>query len=193
MKPTGFNLIINIIFILSIGYAASSCRKASVEKIEKLLKEEKYPTETGRGVTFIYSDSAYIRAKLETPLMYKFIGEETIIEMPDGLNVTFFNKFTIPKSFLKAGYGIQYVDKKIIEVKENVVVVNIKGDTLTTEHLIWDERKNKIYSDKSVRVKTKDEIIYAKGFESNPSFSYYKFHDIKGIIQLKTPDEEEKK
>jgi len=33
-------------------------------------------------------------------------------------------------------------------------------------------------------VKTPEEIIYAKGFESNPGFTNYKFYNIEGTIQV---------
>jgi LPS export ABC transporter protein LptC len=70
-------------------------------------------------------------------------------------------------------------------VKNDVIVVNIKGDTLRTELLIWDEKTNKINTNEAVKITTPDEIIYGDGLESNTEFSQYKIFKIKGIISLK--------
>jgi LPS export ABC transporter protein LptC len=165
----------------------SNCKKNNLQEINALISEKLYPTETAKDVVFILSDSGNIKAKLITPLMQTFMTEEPYMEMKKGVNVTFYDKKAVPKGFLKADYGIQYINKKTIEVKENVVVVNTKGDTFTTEYLIWNERKDRIYSNKYVRVKTKDEIIMGKGFESDLTFTNYEFSDIKGIISLNNP------
>ena len=66
-----------------------------------------------------------------------------------------------------------------------MVAININHDTLNTEMLVWDELKKKIYSNKAVRIKKKDETIYGDGFESNEDFTQYKIFHITGIIAKK--------
>jgi hypothetical protein len=62
--------------------------------------------------------------------------------------------------------------------------VNERGEQLTTEHLIWDERRQMLNSDEFVKITTKDEIIYGNGFEANQDFSQYRIFNIKGIISV---------
>jgi LPS export ABC transporter protein LptC len=145
---------------------------------------DRSPIEISRDVEFILSDSAIVRAKLLTPEMQTFYADEPFVEMPKGLNVTFYDKQTLPSGYLSANYGKRYTLKRIIEVKDNVVVVNTLHDTFTTEFLTWNERQNKVYTDHYVRVKTKDEIITGKGFTSDLSFTNYEFRNIKGIISV---------
>jgi hypothetical protein len=68
--------------------------------------------------------------------------------------------------------------------KNDVILVNVKGDTLRTEELFWDETEQKIYSNQSVRITTPDELILGKGFESNLDFTRYKIHQISGVMSL---------
>jgi LPS export ABC transporter protein LptC len=75
-----------------------------------------------------------------------------------------------------------------MEARKNVLVVNEKGDQLNTEHLIWDERTQKLTSDEFVKITTKDEIIYGNGFEANQDFSRYRIFNIKGIFSVKTQE-----
>jgi len=69
--------------------------------------------------------------------------------------------------------------------RNDVIVVNVNGDTLKTEELIWDEATNKISTQKFVSVKQTDRIIYSDGLETNTDFSNYKFFNIKGVLSLK--------
>ena len=78
------------------------------------------------------------------------------------------------KSKLDADYGIRYERGEKMEARKNVTVVNQKGETLNTEHLIWDERKEKLTSDEFVKITTNDEIIFGNGFEANQDFTKYK-------------------
>lgn len=160
------------------------CQNANLEDVEEITNEEVFPAEKAAHVTYVYSDSALIKAVLKTPYMEKYLVEDPYIEMPKGMEVTFFNSYGDEQSYLKANYGIRYTESKLTECEGNVVVVNIEGDTLMTEHLIWDEKKDKVYSEKFVRVRTEDEIINSEGMETDPDFSEYKFKNIKGIINL---------
>jgi LPS export ABC transporter protein LptC len=76
----------------------------------------------------------------------------------------------------------------IVEAKKNVVVINEKNEKLNTEHLIWNEKTKKIYSDEFVKITTPDEIIYGTGFEADQDFSRYKIMNIKGTITVKKSD-----
>jgi hypothetical protein len=72
-----------------------------------------------------------------------------------------------------------------MEAKNNVVLSNSAGERLNTEHLIWDQKEDRIYSEVFTRITSPDKVIYGEGFESTPDFSKYRILKIKGIIQLK--------
>jgi LPS export ABC transporter protein LptC len=163
----------------------TSCKKNSISEIAAIVPPNDHsPIETSRDVEFIITDSAIVRAVLNTPLMETFFADEPYIEMREGLNVVFYDYRAKPSGYLSANYGKRYSIKRIIEVKDKVVVVNTQHDTFTTEFLTWNERQNKVYTDHYVRVKTKDEIITGKGFTSDINFTNYEFRNIKGIISL---------
>jgi hypothetical protein len=69
--------------------------------------------------------------------------------------------------------------------RNDVVVLNIAGDTLRTEELIWEEATQRVHSDKFVRITTKTEIIMGDGFESDITFKNPKIYKIRGIVNLK--------
>ena len=91
-------------------------------------------------------------------------------------------------STLTSNYAIRKEKENTIEAKDDVVVVNVKGEKLNTEQLIWNERTSKIYSNEFVKITTPDKIIFGNGFESNQDFTNYKIFSIKGTINI-TQDE----
>jgi hypothetical protein len=54
------------------------------------------------------------------------------------------------------------------------VVVNVRGDTLQTSELWWDQQQRKFYTDKEVRITQKDKrIVGGKGMEAGQDMSWY--------------------
>jgi len=105
------------------------------------------------------------------------------VETATGIRILYSDSMHV-KSKLTADYGIRYEREQKMEARKNVVVVNEKGETLNTEHLIWDERTEKLRSNEFVKITTKGEIIMGTGFEANQDFSKYKIFNIKGTIPL---------
>jgi len=69
-----------------------------------------------------------------------------------------------------------------MEAKNNVIVTNIKGEILNTEHLIWDQNKKIIYSDVFVKITTPTQILFGKGLESDERFENWKIKNPTGNI-----------
>jgi LPS export ABC transporter protein LptC len=80
---------------------------------------------------------------------------------------------------------IEYPDNKILEAKNDVVVINENGEKLNTEQLFWDQKEQKITSNTFVKITRKTEIIMGDGLESNQDFTRYKIKKIRGTLQVK--------
>jgi len=156
-----------------------------IEKVKLVGKGEKEPVESAVNIKILYSDSSKVKVELTAPLTNHFIGEKAYLELPKGFKAIFYSEQLEVKSQLTADYGIRYEKEQKMEARKNVVAINQNGDQLNTEHLIWDERREKLLSDEFVKITTKDEIIYGSGFEANQDFSKYKIFNIKGTISIK--------
>jgi LPS export ABC transporter protein LptC len=175
---------LSVVLLLSIGFLFVSCEN-DIEKIKLINSGRNEPVEKAVNIKILYSDSARVQVELTAPRMEHFLGEKPYLEMPKGFKALFYNDQLAVKSRLSADYGIRYENEQKMEAKKNVVVVNEKGSTLNTEHLIWDEQKQKLLSNEFVKITTVDEIIYGTGFEANQDFSQYRIFNIKGTIALK--------
>lgn len=177
--------LIRLIFI-SIFFSIFACKNDDIEKVRVMEKENELPVESGKDVVLFYSDSACLKAKVLAPelLRYEFSERHESV-MPKGITVYFYEKDGHISSTLKSKYAIRDEQTKKIVARKDVLVVNVKGDTLRSEELIWEENNGKIYTEKAVNVTTKGRIIFGEGLETNAAFSPYTFHKVKGSIDIK--------
>lgn len=117
--------------------------------------------------------------------MEEYEGEESYMEMIKGIEVLFYDSLQKVTTTLTSNYAINRLDKNIMEAKNDVVVVNEKGERLNTEHLIWRQDSAKIYTNEFVKITTADEILMGEGLVANEDFTKYKILKIKGIINIK--------
>ncbi len=174
--------ILSLLLLIMIA-GITGCEN-DLEKVKLYSKGDKIPQESAKSIKILYSDSARVKVEITAPVLNRFESENPYIEMPKGLRTIFYNEKMEVNSRLDAKYGIRYEKEQRMEARKNVVVINEKGDKLETEHLIWDERTEKLLSDEFVKITTKDEIIFGNGFEANQDFSKYKIFNIKGTISL---------
>ncbi len=162
----------------------SSCEN-EISKIKIYSKTEDLPSIAGEGFEMLVSDSSVIRFKLQTPEFIKRDKEKKpYIEFPKGINIEKYDARMKVVSRITALYAKNFPEDDRWEAKNNVVAVNINGDTLKTEYLVWDNGKQKIYTDQFVKFIRKDEIFTGTGFESNSDFSNYKIKHLKGHLYV---------
>ena len=178
---TTYIKIIPVLFAFGI---LCSCEN-DVKEVELLTNNKKIPITKGKNVEFIYSEKSTVKVKITAPLMEEFGEENKYVEMTEGVEVLFYDSLQKVASTLTSNYAIHRVSKNIMEAKDDVVVVNEKGEVLKTEHLIWLEDTAKIYTEEFVTITTEDEVIMGTGMEANQDFSKWKIHKIKGTINIK--------
>jgi LPS export ABC transporter protein LptC len=76
-----------------------------------------------------------------------------------------------------------------MEAFGDVIVYNEKGEKLETEHLIWDEQKQKIISNTKVVITKKTQIIKGDGLISDQNFLDYEIKNPVGQFFIDNEDE----
>ncbi|MCF8370280.1 MAG: LPS export ABC transporter periplasmic protein LptC [Bacteroidales bacterium] len=144
------------------------------------------PMQSAKNIEILYSDSAVLKIKIVAPVLERYTNkEDPYIEFKDGINVFFYDEDKNIESSLKANYATFDEKTETWEAKEDVVVVNKKGEIINTELLIWDRKNKLLTSDKFVKITTAEEILYGEGFEADQNFNNYTIHNPKGEINLK--------
>jgi LPS export ABC transporter protein LptC len=161
----------------------TSCEN-DIKVINTIGNKDYLPIESAKDVETIYSDSGYIRMIVKAPQLDRYEGEKPYVEMPKGILVYFYDTLNQVISKLTANYAINYEKDNLVEAKNNVVVVNEKKEQLNTEHLVWDQKKAIIYSDKFVKINTGKEILWGEGLNSDDRFDKWKILKVKGSFTI---------
>ena len=171
-------------FIVFLTMILVSCEN-EISKIKTVTNTVDLPAITAEGVEMLASDSSVIRSKLQAPLFIKHDNEkDPYIEFPKGVKIVEYDAKMNVISSITAQYAKNFTGEDRWEAKNNVVAVNLKGDTLKTEYLVWDTKNKKIYSDQFVKIISKDQIYTGIGFESNQDFSSYHIKNLKGNMYV---------
>lgn len=178
-------MIKNYLLFFSALFTLVACgpKEEDFKKIPSVIYD--LPVEVGNNVSIAYTDSGFLKAKLFAPLLERYASDaRNQTEMKDGITAYFYSQEGKVNSYIKSKYAVRDERDRTITARKDVNVVNNKGDTLRTEELIWDEKTDRIYSDKSVRITSPDKIILGTGFESNTAFTKFRVLNITGIISL---------
>ncbi len=172
------------VFPLFMLFIVLACEN-DMETIRSFSPEEKMPLQTQYNSEIVYTDSGRVQIKIFSPEVNNYPNvEKPYLEMPDGLHVLFYDSEGNVESELSAGYATYYIEDRLWEVRDSVVVVNKLGEVLNTEQLFWDENRHLIYSEKFVKITRTNEIIMGEGLEANQNLTKWKITTIQGTIYI---------
>ncbi|MCB9046511.1 MAG: LPS export ABC transporter periplasmic protein LptC [Chitinophagales bacterium] len=159
--------------------------KNDPKEINALVNKSSMQEDKADEVTIIYSERGQSKIRMyATEFIRNEVAKPPYVDMRKGLKVEFFNDSTRVESTLTAQYARWYEGKGNVLIRDSVVVVNKKGETLRTEELIWNQNVKKFYTEKFVRINTPDQVMYGDGLEANEDFSWYRIKNPKGIVRV---------
>ena len=177
------HIIIPLISGIIILFAACS---NDIEKVKLINQETNFPDQSMTNAEIIHSDHGRVKVRVTAPEINRYTSaEEPHTVFPKGLTVLFYDSTLTVESKISANYAIYHEADELWEAKNDVVAINNQGDTLNTEYLVWRQDKGIIYSDRYVRITTKDGIIHGRGFEANQDFTDYQIKETTGTIEVK--------
>ncbi len=173
-------LVLAVFVLMYIIFVSGS---DDTEKLQQFIQSENL-TEVGTDVEILYTEWGELKAKIITPELTRYPGDEGITEFLKGLKIYFYDAGQQIESSMTANYGKAFEKEEELLARDNVIVINVKGEKLNTEELIWKRRDKKIYSNKFVKITTADEIIFGDGLEANEDFTDYTIKKVKGTIKV---------
>lgn len=169
---------------LSIFLGAFFACQTNSKQMQELSKEADEPGVSSKKVAWLYTKKGKPSYKLITPFVQRFEDAEPYVEFPVGLELRSYGEQGAENAFLSAEYAIQFVNEHKVEAKGSVILKNNKGEALETEHLIWDELNEQIYTEEFVKITKEDQVIMGEGFLSDIYFNEYSLKKSRGIINL---------
>ena len=176
----------NYVFRLCLGCGMLVCQlfTACENNMKDLpsYRQKHISVDEGKQSTAYLSESAKVKARLTAPYMRRNEVDSPYVEFPQSLHVDFYNDSLVIESVMDSRYGKWFEITSQVFLRARVVVPNIlKGDTLYCPELWWDQKAEKFYTNKPVRIhKAGGTILYGTGLEAPQDFSGYTIYQITG-------------
>ncbi|WP_163324909.1 LPS export ABC transporter periplasmic protein LptC [Draconibacterium mangrovi] len=171
--------------VLGTAILFFACKKNDIDKIKAFSSPENLPILEATNFETLSTDSGTIRFLLKAPKLLRFENEgKTFHEFPEGLLLIKYDENHKITSSIKADYAKEFIKEEKWEAKNNVIVTNEKGDSLKTEHLIWDEKHETIFTEEYVKIISADKIITGTGLTSDQNMQNWKITNPKGVIYV---------
>jgi len=141
--------------------------------------------EEATDIESVLSQDGHIRAKLKAPLMIRVFGDTIYAEFPRSLHCDFYDDSTKVETWLDSRYGKYYEKEGKVFLRDSVIVITVKGDTLRTLDLWWDQNSKLFFTDKYAVYKAAGKTIHGeKGLVATQDLKSVIFNDPTGIMKV---------
>jgi LPS export ABC transporter protein LptC len=179
-----------LLFFLLLGMFFWACEQ--IPKIDESFNKEDVVVERFSEVDILYSDSGRVKVRVRGPVLLRQLGlNQSRQEFPNGIRVNFFDDKGVITSTLTGKYANRSEADGITIVRDSVVWQNLEGKKLESTEITWNERSQKVYTNKFVVVNTLKDIIFAQGFTANQNFTDIRFKAIDGTMMVVEPEANE--
>ena len=154
------------------------------EEVKVFFAQDNLLIEKIEEAEMLHTENGFLKVKIMAANIERYKDSQPQLVFSNGIKVVFYNDTGSVVSVLTAFNAYVDENSKIMTATDSVVLTSYEGKKIETEELIWDENKNKIYTEKKVLITTKKEMIEGEGFESNPDFSKYSISKIQGTFNF---------
>ena len=165
------------------AYLLSGCEN-DVKVINDLTKKV-VMKEEARNIESFLSEKGKMKAKLIAPLMVRVEADTIYVEFPNTLHVDFYNDSIKIETWLDCNYGKYFEGLNKVYLRDSVVVITLKGDTLKSPDLWWDQNTKLFYTDKYAIYHGVNKNIFGhKGMVATQDLSSISFNEPTGTVKV---------
>lgn len=142
--------------------------------------------EEGRNIEAYLSQEGVMKAKLIAPVMFRVMKVDTPhVEFPQSLHVDFYNDSARIETWLNCKYGKYFETLDKVYLRDSVIVINVKGDTLRAPELWWDQKAKLFYTDSVAEYHRIDKHIFGgKGLVATQDMTEVTFKVPTGTVKV---------
>jgi len=150
----------------------------------KDLTEKKVMKEEAIKIEGFLSQGGKLKAKLKAPLMLRVAADTLYVEFPNTLHVDFYDDSAQIETRLDSRYGKYFENLGKVYLRDSVIVITVKGDTLKSPDLWWDQNTKFFYTDKYAVYHGIGKVIHGgKGLLATQDLNSIIFNEPTGTIQ----------
>jgi LPS export ABC transporter protein LptC len=173
------NLTITAAFLMSCFFIYSCVNDP--KEIEDMTRQN-IMIDEGKNIVSYLSQKGELKAKLTAPIMNRYATNKTdtvYFEFPNSLHADFYDSTGKRESWLDSKHGKYFQTLNKVYLWDSVVVINVRGDTLKSPDLWWDQGTKMFYTDKLAYYFAPDKRITAgQGIEATQDLSHVTFKNL---------------
>lgn len=171
------------LILLSTLFA--SCAKEKQEYVHQKYDPELLPTIDTDSVTMKISDSGRVKYKVVTKRMQIFDqAKDPHWLFPKGIYLEQYDSAFKVSATIVADTVWNFTRRALWQLRGHVVIKNVKGATFKSEELFWDQRQQKVYTDKFIRITTPDRDLQGYGMDASQDLSQYQIRRASGTMKV---------
>ncbi len=176
-----YNIVLKNTVSLVVLAVFFSCNN-TLKEVQGLDVASYAPLSIAENIITKHTDSGRLTVVLVSPKMVNFTNREfPFYKFPDGIDLTLFDDDN-NKNTVTSDRAIIYDQTDLIDLQGNVVLTTSTNDTLFTEQLFYDQKKEWLFTNHPVKFRTKDYITNGVGFDSNKNFTNAQVLEVNGRI-----------
>jgi LPS export ABC transporter protein LptC len=180
MKAFSITVVLLATVILFLGACTSSLQN-DAPKVDR----EMMPVLKSYGVTSVVSDSGVTRFRFNTPVWYVYDkAEEPFWDFPEGVHFEQFDTDLNVYAEVDADTAIYFTTQQKWTLSGNVKAKNVAGELFESERIYIDQKTEKIYTDRFIKITQQQRVITGVGFESNHTLTQYTITKPQGIFPI---------
>ncbi len=174
--------------IVRAAFVAALCLagcKNDLERVASIDVPAQGPDRVTTGAEYVYSDSGQVRNRLRAGRVSEYrTTKPERTELDEGVELTFFDRRGRSGSVLTARKARILPGERRMEVTDEVVFTNARGERLETERLVWEQDSARVHTDSPVKITRSDDILYGQGLDASEDFSRYTIRRVTGVLNL---------
>lgn len=180
LHTTYINKLSVAISIATLFFVSCQSNLTEVKNLDYTSNE---PIGIAENMNLKYTDSGKITAHLISPKMLDYSNKSfSYSEFPEGVILDLYDGNQ--KTRVTSNYAIIYNATNVIDLQGNVVVATHSKDTLNTDQLFYDTKKEWVFTNHPVRFRTGRDLINGIGFDADSKFKTAQVLEINGLITL---------
>lgn len=179
-------ILLPLAVLVLLATVHTSCIHNTTKELQTVEAHQEMASFGAKDLHTIVTDSGFYKYEFETPQLAQYDNVEVpYIDFPTGLKFKMFGEQGKKvKTRIRCNNAKYYKDDALWELNNDVEAVTEKKDVLNTEQLFWDTKTHRIYSEKFVKITTKNQVITGYGFESDEKLSKYEIKHPGGEIEV---------
>lgn len=174
-----------LLSLFALVWVAVSCSKSESQYVTQKYHADSIPTILTDSISTFITDSGRVK--------YKVIAQQSMIFdkasdpywlFPMGIYLEEYDSIFQVRTSIKADSAWNFTQRETWRLYGNVLIKNADSTTFRTEELFWDQRMQRIYTDKYITISSPERTLQGYGMDAKQDLSTFRILQPTGTMAV---------